>query len=66
MFLGLNGVSNVATVIEAQPGYFLLPLHSILEPQMLQNFLTTLDEELYEASSSFPDTYIRSDLGTLA
>ena len=66
MLSGLNEVSSVATAIETQSGYFSLPLHSMLEPHMLQNFLITLAEELYEVSSSFPDTYIRSDLGTLA
>ena len=44
--LGSKWVSSDATATETQSGNFLLPLHSILDPQVLQNFLTTPSDEL--------------------
>lgn len=66
MLFGQNEVSRVAIAIDTQSGNFSLPLHSMFEPQALQNFRVMLSDELYEVSHSLPETYLRSALGTLA
>lgn len=41
----MKGVSSAASGKDAQSGKCALPLHSMLEPQMLQNFLIIFSGE---------------------